>query len=426
MKFPQVIRHRKAEATIYGKSRRYPRYRLAYYVAGQRRLRTFAVFSEAKAEAERIVRELAAGSQAAGLTGSQSRDALAALERLDAFRQATGKRVSLLAGISAFCEAATKLNGIALSEAVEGYLSTVASVKRKDISEAAEEFIESRRHKTEARDGKRPQLSRGYAYNVAMWLREFARTFPNTAVCDLTKELLNAYMGQHTEVSPKTRNERRNVVRMFLNWCVRQDYLGRHHRLLEADGMTREQADPEEIEFYSAKELRSLLENVGQDLRPIIALAALAGVRLQEAMRLTWEDIWRVSGHIEVSVTKSKTRQRRLVTICHALDQWLAPYRACTGPLWIQHRHTYHQLFDELRSSLKIPARRNGLRHGFCSYHFALHANENLTAVQAGNSPAMIHAHYKGLATKAEAEEWFNVAPAKADNVIALDPAATK
>jgi hypothetical protein len=31
----------------------------------------------------------------------------------------------------------------------------------------------------------------------------------------------------------------------------------------------------------------------------------------------------------------------------------------------------------------------------------------------AGNSPAMIHAHYKGLATKAEAEKWFGVRPQK-------------
>jgi hypothetical protein len=73
-----------------------------------------------------------------------------------------------------------------------------------------------------------------------------------------------------------------------------------------------------------------------------------------------------------------------------------------------------------LREPLKIPSRRNGLRHGFCSFHFALHANENSTAAVAGNSPAMIHAHYKGLATKAEAERWFAVAPAEAANIITM------
>ncbi len=60
----------------------------------------------------------------------------------------------------------------------------------------------------------------------------------------------------------------------------------------------------------------------------------------------------------------------------------------------------------------------------FARYHFALNANENLTAAQAGNSPAMIHGHYKGLATKAEAEKWFNVLPANAaKNVIPLKAA---
>jgi len=37
----------------------------------------------------------------------------------------------------------------------------------------------------------------------------------------------------------------------------------------------------------------------------------------------------------------------------------------------------------------------------------------------------MIHAHYKGLATKAEAEKWFAVEPSKSvGNVISLSAAS--
>ena len=118
-----------------------------------------------------------------------------------------------------------------------------------------------------------------------------------------------------------------------------------------------------------------------------------------------------MEGHVEITRTKSKTRARRLVTACRSLTEWLAPYRSSVGPLWLHGLEKFHTDFGALRTSLKIPARRNGLRHAFCTYHFALHSNENLTAAQAGNSPAMIHAHYKGLATKAEAEAWFAVAP---------------
>lgn len=32
----------------------------------------------------------------------------------------------------------------------------------------------------------------------------------------------------------------------------------------------------------------------------------------------------------------------------------------------------------------------------------------------------MIHAHYKGLATKTEAGKWFNVKPARTANILSL------
>jgi len=427
MRFPKRIRHRgQVLATIYAKSKSYPAYRLAWRVAGKRRMERFQTYSEAKRRADALTKELAQGSQVTALTPKQATDTLAALQRLQSHFQSTGRRISLLAGISEYCEANAKLGERPLSECVDSYLRNLAVVKRKDISEAAEEFIEGRKAKTVAPDGKRAQLSEGYHYSVSLWLREFAAAFPGHAVCDLTKQHLSRYMAAHSGVAPKTRNERRNVVRMFLKWAVRQDYLSPSHRLLESDALAHEQADTEEISFYKPKELRLLLDAAAtktefKRLLPVIALGGLAGVRLQEITRLTWEDVFRIPGHIEVSKTKSKTRSRRLVTICPALAGWIDPYRACSGLIWQKSLCLFHDEFGALRDSVKIPARRNGLRHGFVSFHFAMNANENLTAAEAGNSPGMVHKNYKGLATKAEAEEWFNVKPTEtASNIISL------
>jgi len=78
----------------------------------------------------------------------------------------------------------------------------------------------------------------------------------------------------------------------------------------------------------------------------------------------------------------------------------------------------------QLRKRLEIPSRKNGLRHGFLTAHYALNQNENQTAAQAGTSPAMLFRHYKGLMTRKEAAEWFNVLPPKAaKNVIPLKAA---
>jgi integrase len=444
MKWPKKVKHRKQVlAKIYRPCEGRDSYRVAWKVGGKRMMKSFRTYGGkggALEYAEDLVPDLAKGSQVTRLTPGQANDALAALERLDAFYKSTGRRVSLLAVASEWAEVSAKLGPHTPSEAAEGFLSTVVTVKRMDIAKAAEDFITARKPKTVAKEGKRPQLSAGYAYNVAMWLREFAKTFPGNAVCDITRKHLELYFGKHSEVSPKTRNERRNVVRMFLKWSVRQDYLRADNRLLEADCMAKEVYEPEEIALYTAAELRGMLERASKrpepakegeepeavytKLLPIISLIALGGVRLQEAVRLTWEDVFKVEGHVEISSAKSKTRSRRLVTIGPALAGWLEPYRNHSGPIWTECLDKFHSDFNELRGSLKIPAKRNGLRHGFCTFHYALHSDEGLTAKEAGNSPAMVHGSYKGLSTKKDGEAWFAVAPAQAANVIQLATAA--
>jgi integrase len=392
-------------------------------------MKDFKSYSEAKREGDKKVAELAKG-KATGLSPGQAADAQTALEELQRFYQFTGKKVSIRFAIGDWCENARKLDGRPLSEAIDGFLANGAKVKRIDLSQAVELLITSRQLKTVAQEGKRPQLSPEWHYILTKWWREFADTFPGHAVCDLKQEHLTAYLNGHGKVTARTRNGRRNAVKMFLKWAVERDYLPLNHRLLGAEGMAKEVEDFGDIEIYTPKELRDMLDHVSTNkesskLHPVIALGGLAGLRLQEIARLTWADVWRVHGHIEIKAVKSKTRQRRLVEMCSALAMWLNDYRDHTGDVWTGTLDQFHDLFGKMRVELKIPERRNGLRHAFCSYHFAMNANENLTASQAGNSPAMIHAHYKGLATKAEAEKWFNVAPSRPANVIHLHSKVT-
>jgi hypothetical protein len=45
VRFPKVIRHRKSEATIYGKSKRYPFYRVVFRADGKRRMKSIPLLS---------------------------------------------------------------------------------------------------------------------------------------------------------------------------------------------------------------------------------------------------------------------------------------------------------------------------------------------------------------------------------------------
>jgi integrase len=431
VKFPKKLRHRgkgRVLARIYKRSDCYRLYWRAR-VDGKpvSRFKDFPSYSEAKRAGDKQVADLAKG-KAVALSPGQESDALAALERLQRFYEATGWRVSLLASVSEYCETAEKVRRRTFGEVAEGFLSSVATVKRVDVAKAAGEFIGERKLKTVAKDGRRPQLSPEHHYNTSIWLREFGNSFPGHVVSELTKDFLNAYMATHSGAAPKTRNERRGVVKMFLRWCVEKDYLAPTHRLLEASGLKHETADPEEIECYTAKELGAMLDRAAKtpeapkqkdekpqpdfrELLPVVALAGLAGLRFKEIVRLTWADVFRVPEHIEVKAFKAKTRSRRLIPICPALAQWLETYRSRSGSVWPKGYDMLHEDFAALREDLEIQDRRNGLRHSFISAHFAAHSDENLTAAQAGNSPAIVHKHYKGLLTKKEGEAWFCCGP---------------
>jgi hypothetical protein len=243
VKFPKVIRHRKAEVTIYGRKEAYPFYRLAYRAGGKRILRSFSTWSEVKTEAEKKVRELARGSQSPALSEKEVTAALTIRDPLDAYRRETGRTITALQAVTGYVEAMKKLGERPLSEAVEGFLSTVAVVKRKGLSDAVEEFIAGRAPKAVAKDGKRSALNPKYVENTAAWLREFAETFPGHNVGDITKEFLSHYLAEYDELSAKSRNDRRAVVKQFLKWCVRNDYLAASHRLMEADALKKEELD---------------------------------------------------------------------------------------------------------------------------------------------------------------------------------------
>ena len=205
VRFPKKIRRRgHVLATIYAKRKNYPFYRLAYRINGKRLMKHFRTYSEANREGKKLVKDLAKGAQVAALTAAQARDALAAFERLLAFYQSTGRRVSLLGGISEYCEAASKLHGRTVGEAVDGYLGTVASVKRKDVAEAVEEFIRAEEPRTKASDNQRAQLSAKYAYNRAIMLRRFASMCSKTPVCDLAKEHLDVFIGVLAQIKSKS------------------------------------------------------------------------------------------------------------------------------------------------------------------------------------------------------------------------------
>ncbi len=135
-----------------------------------------------------------------------------------------------------------------------------------------------------------------------------------------------------------------------------------------------------------------------------------AGLRTSEIMRLDWSSIDLDRGFIEVAAKKTKTAQRRLVTITENLQAWLAPFVRESGPV-SPLPTTYQWHFRKAACAAGI-ARwpNNALRHSFASYLLADNQDAARVALQLGHSESRtLFAHYRELVKPEEAKAFWQI-----------------
>lgn len=69
-----------------------------------------------------------------------------------------------------------------------------------------------------------------------------------------------------------------------------------------------------------------------------------------------------------------------------------------------------------------VPMPANCARHSFATYHLLAfrHAGETSLQLGHGGSPELLHRHYKGIATEAEAKAFWSIRPTAAANVTSI------
>ena len=152
---------------------------------------------------------------------------------------------------------------------------------------------------------------------------------------------------------------------------------------------------------------------------PALALAAFCGLRRAEIHGQDWNGIELERKFVRITQVKKGTPARRLVPLCPAAVEWLVPYRQKEGPI------CSNLAMDRIRDIARTAGHDladNGFRHSFISYRVAVTGNIPETSIEAGNSVAMIHRHYRELATKTEAEAWFGITPAEVAAMPELKP----
>lgn len=398
--FPKIIKSGSAVAKVYQvKNRTRSIYSLVYYAQGGRQIRQFTKLGDAMAEGETVTEAINNGrAQVLELSGAERESFMNARDIL----APTG--IPLIAALTEYTEA--KKLGVPLIEAARFYHSRMAGkVIHKKVPIVVDEFL-----KAKAEDG----MSQRYLSDIRSRLGRFAADF-QTDIAGIEGTTIDTWL-RGLGLSARSRNNYLSMIRTL--WCFAQGrgYLPKGETAVESLNKAKSKGGdvgiftPEQFALLLSADYKALkLPNAKAEvLIPYFVLGGLCGLRHAEITRLDWKEIDLHQKIVRVTAAKSKTAQNRIVPICEAGLQWLAPYRNRVGQVCSDRQSKTGRAVAE---KLKIPWPPNGLRHSFGSYRLAHVKSAPEVALEMGNSVSMIFGHYRALVTEADAQRWFAIAP---------------
>jgi integrase len=405
--FPFVVKAGSSAVKIYRDRKRSGDYfRLAFYFGGKRHRLNFNSLDAAKKEAAAKAAQLARGDvDAVQLTG---RDRLIYGRALDAIKSLS---VPLDAAATEYAQAAKTLAGHSLLDAANFYMRHHANgVAGRMVSDAIADFWQ-------AKSGA--GRSSVYLKEIRYRLGSFARAF-NLEVRELVAQEVADYL-EGLKLQSRSFNNQLSMLRTFFRFCQARGCLSKHADLLSR--IERRSATGSDIEIFTPGELRALLAGASPHVATCLAIQAFAGVRTAELLRITWHDLERRPGFIEVTAKQAKTAARRLIPISKNLADWLrAAPRNGTERLWTRSSNRYFEGQKLAASRAGFAWKANALRHSFISYRVAQARDIATVALEAGNSPRMVFSHYRELCTEREANDWFSILPPQSDDNIIQMP----
>lgn len=375
-------------------------FHVADYSSGKRVFLGFSDLQKAKCEAELIVARMATGDKDVLELRSSDRAAY-----LRAIQLLAPSGVPLESAVAQFAEATALLGETSVVESARFFVRRNPGVlPRKSVRQVVDEFIADKQAK-----------GRGERYLSD--LRYRGNKFASAFGCDIA-ELKGATIEDFLlslKLSAQSYTNFRRVLGTLFAFAKRRGYLLKDHD--ELDRVEKLRPDNGEIAIYTPDEFSRLLRAANAEFLPSLAIGGFAGLRSSEIERLDWKEVRLEERFIEIKKGKTKTASRRLVPVVENLAEWLAPFAKNTGPVW---PHAHDWFYDAQQATAAATAveglgavgwKHNALRHSFISYRLAAVQDVNQVAMESGNSPVMIHKHYKQLVSRAEGGRWFGIRP---------------
>ena len=299
----------------------------------------------------------------------------------------------------------------------------------------------------ELRASKKGMLERGILREdseKAFRLRseKVVEAFGNLPIRELTLDDVRIWLGS-MDLAPRTIKNELNCLTEIIRYSVARKYSVENI----LDGLTAgdrreiygndEEREPEILTVNEADRLlTAAVDHPELDLLAPIVLGLFCGIRTEELKKLQWQHVNLEEGFVTIGRDIAKKRRIRNVTLPENAKQWLSICSDREGEITRSNffcdfdrrfnkllRHAGFVEKDEDGNVVRVAWKKNGMRHSFGSYHFALHADSIKTSNELGHRQGdnVLFEHYRALTTKKSGQQYFNLKPsASAKKVVAF------
>lgn len=250
-------------------------------------------------------------------------------------------------------------------------------------------------------------LRPNYIRDVARAVRQFTRGREQALVNQFTTADVEAFIAAGE--SPNTRATRRGRLLAFFSYCAR---LGWADNVVRA--VAKVKVEPKPPVFFTpaqCRQLMALVEDRCPQALAWVSLALFAGVRPEDADRVSWQAVNLETGEFSLQAASSKKRVKATIKMTPNCLAWMirAQERGARLPLSQSSRE---RCVKQLRNALGLTAwPAKVLRHTFCTYGQVLFGAQWVSQ-RARHSESVLFEHYANLAaTELDAKEFFSIEP---------------
>ncbi len=321
-------------------------------------------------------------------------------------------------------------HGISIADAVRLAVKHLRPEGRtKTVRQAVEELVASKAQRFERGD-LRERSYRDFHYRA----EKLAAAFEGRIASEVTGEEIKAWLND-LDIGSRSNKNYLSVVGEVFKFATQKHYVT-FSPLDDLTDIDRKElcgggADAKEPSILTPAEaerlLNAALEHPDLGLLGAVTLALFCGLRTEEIKRLEWAQVRLTESPPIVTIGAKIAKKRRIrhVEIPINAVPWLSLVADRTGQVTrndhfndFQKRFRHLQRFagfgeKDRKGEWHSTWENNAMRHSFGSYHYALHGNPLETSRLLGHkaSDQVLFDHYRALATKAQAEDYFAIRP---------------